>query len=194
MFSSPENSGDFDNSPPPPPPPPPYATNPFYHDEEKEPADQEECASSSFYHDEEKEPDQEEYASSSFYHDEDKEADREEEDPEEQHYLAEFLDDLLIELQDDEDDEDEEPAQKQQNCNFGYTFRPSDYDLIVHYLIKKILDQPLPCNRVVDDENELLYRHPPERIAGSSSSSYVVTMYSLVYIHACFIGFAFNFL
>nr|POF23548.1 nac domain-containing protein 14 [Quercus suber] len=117
MFSSPENSGDFDNSPP--PPPPPYATSPFYHDEEKEPADQEECASSSFYHDEEKEPDQEEYASSSFYHDEDKEADREEEDPEEQHYLAEFLDDLLIELQDDEDDEDEEPAQKQQNCNFG---------------------------------------------------------------------------
>ena len=162
MFSSPENSGDFDNSPPllpPPPPPPPYATSPFYHDEEKELADQEG------------------YASNSFYHDEDKEADpEEEEDPEEQHYLAEFLDDLLMDLQDDEDDEDEdeedeEPAQKQQNCNFGYKFRPTDYDLIVHYLIKKILDQPLPCNRVVDDENELLYRCPPERIAGSSSSS-----------------------
>ena len=81
-----------------------------------------------------------------------------------------------MDLQDDEDDEDEdeedeEPAQKQQNCNFGYKFRPTDYDLIVHYLIKKILDQPLPCNRVVDDENELLYRCPPERIAGSSSSS-----------------------
>ena len=109
MFSSPENSGDFDNSPPPPPlppppPPTPYTTSPFYHDEEKELADQEG------------------YASNSFYHDEDKEADpEEEEDPEEQHYLAEFLDDLLMDLQDDED--------------------------------------------------ELLYRCPPERIAGSSSSS-----------------------
>ena len=170
MFSSPENSGDFDNSPLPlPPPPPPYATSSFYHedhDEEKEPADQEEYASNSFYHDEEKEPDQEEYASSSFYHDEDKEADQEErekeEDLEEQHYLAEFPDDLLMELKDDEDEEDEEPAQKQQNCNFGYKFRPTDYELIVHYLIKKILDQPLPCNRVVDDEDELLYRRPPK--------------------------------
>ncbi|KAK9989773.1 hypothetical protein SO802_030012 [Lithocarpus litseifolius] len=141
MFSSPKNSGDFDNSPP---PPPPYATSSFYHDEEKEHADQEE------------------YASSSFYQDEDKEADQEEEEnPEEQYCLAGFLDDLLMELQDDEDeeDEDEEPAHKQQNCNFGYKFHPTDYDLIVHYLIKKILNQPLPCNRVVDDEDKLLYQN-----------------------------------
>nr|POE77168.1 nac domain-containing protein 41 [Quercus suber] len=76
-----------------------------------------------------------------------------------------------MELQDDEDeeDEDEEPAHKQQNCNFGYKFHSTDYDLIVHYLIKKILNQPLPCNRVVDDENELLYRHPSERIAASGN-------------------------
>ncbi|KAL4613943.1 hypothetical protein ACB092_07G019100 [Castanea dentata] len=75
-----------------------------------------------------------------------------------------------MELQDDEDDDDEEPAQKQQNCNFGYKFRPTDYDLIVHYLINKILNQPLPCNRVVDDEDELLYRCPPERIAENNSN------------------------
>ncbi|KAM1754757.1 hypothetical protein ACFX12_007172 [Malus domestica] len=44
----------------------------------------------------------------------------------------------------------------------GYRFNPFDGELIVHYLMKKVLDQPLPPNRIFEVN---LYRHNPEVLA-----------------------------
>ena len=48
----------------------------------------------------------------------------------------------------------------------GCRFCPSDYILIVHYLINNVLNYPLPCDWVEDAEE--LYNQNPELIAGSS--------------------------
>ena len=48
----------------------------------------------------------------------------------------------------------------------GYKFDPSDYDLIVHYLIQKILNHDLPApNLIVEVE---LSKHSPKSLIGSS--------------------------
>ncbi|XP_017185577.1 NAC domain-containing protein 1-like [Malus sylvestris] len=44
----------------------------------------------------------------------------------------------------------------------GYRFNPFDGELIVHYLMKKVLDQPLPPNRIFEVN---LYRYNPEVLA-----------------------------
>ncbi|BFG30003.1 hypothetical protein CerSpe_162770 [Prunus speciosa] len=44
----------------------------------------------------------------------------------------------------------------------GYRFNPLDEELVVHYLKKKVLDQPLPPNRIIEVN---LYRHNPEFLA-----------------------------
>lgn len=46
----------------------------------------------------------------------------------------------------------------------GYRFSPTDIDLVMHYLIRKVLNHPLPWNRIVDVQ---LYDHSPEWLAGS---------------------------
>lgn len=46
----------------------------------------------------------------------------------------------------------------------GYRFNPLDEELVVHYLKKKVLDQPLPPNRIIEVN---LYRHNPEFLAGT---------------------------
>lgn len=47
----------------------------------------------------------------------------------------------------------------------GFRFSPTDFDLVMHYLIRKVLNHPLPWNRIVDVQ---LYDHNPEWLAGSS--------------------------
>lgn len=47
----------------------------------------------------------------------------------------------------------------------GFRFSPTDIDLVMHYLIRKVLNHPLPWNRIVDVQ---LYDHSPEWLAGSS--------------------------
>ncbi|XP_044464403.1 NAC domain-containing protein 67-like [Mangifera indica] len=44
----------------------------------------------------------------------------------------------------------------------GYRFKPSDDELVVHYLRKKILNEPLPPNRMVEVE---LYKRNPQDLA-----------------------------
>nr|POF10815.1 nac transcription factor 32 [Quercus suber] len=44
----------------------------------------------------------------------------------------------------------------------GFRFSPTDFDLVMHYLIRKVLNHPLPWNRIVDVQ---LYDHSPEWLA-----------------------------
>ncbi|KAK9999702.1 hypothetical protein SO802_019305 [Lithocarpus litseifolius] len=44
----------------------------------------------------------------------------------------------------------------------GYRFEPTDYDLIMRYLIRKVLKKRLPWNQIVDVD---LYKHNPESLA-----------------------------
>lgn len=65
-------------------------------------------------------------------------------------------------------DFDEEPEKKYHNFDNvdpppGYKFSPSDFDLIISYLVKKCLNIPLPWNSMVDVE---LSNHSPEWLAG----------------------------
>ena len=65
-------------------------------------------------------------------------------------------------------DFDEEPEKKYHNFDNvdpppGYKFSPSDFDLIISYLVKKCLNIPLPWNSMVDVE---LYNHSPDWLAG----------------------------
>ena len=47
----------------------------------------------------------------------------------------------------------------------GYRFEPTDHDLIMRYLIRKVLKKRLPWNQIVEVD---LYKHNPESLAGSS--------------------------
>ncbi|KAJ4709352.1 NAC domain protein [Melia azedarach] len=49
----------------------------------------------------------------------------------------------------------------------GYRFKPHDGELVIHYLQKKILNQPLPPNRIKGVE---LYRFNPKKLTESSKS------------------------
>ncbi|XP_050369124.1 NAC transcription factor 32-like [Argentina anserina] len=44
----------------------------------------------------------------------------------------------------------------------GYRFNPRDDELVQHYLLKKILNEPLPPNKIMEVN---LYRHNPETLA-----------------------------
>ncbi|XP_057967262.1 NAC transcription factor 32-like [Malania oleifera] len=46
----------------------------------------------------------------------------------------------------------------------GYRFSPLDHELIVHYLIKKVVGGPLPPNKILE---VTLYQHNPAYLAGS---------------------------
>ena len=48
----------------------------------------------------------------------------------------------------------------------GYKFDPSDYDLIVHYLIPKILNHDLPTPNLIAEVE--LSKHSPKSLTGSS--------------------------
>ncbi|CAH9105964.1 unnamed protein product [Cuscuta epithymum] len=48
----------------------------------------------------------------------------------------------------------------------GYCFRPTDKELILEYLKKKILDKELPPNRIVEVE---LYKHTPEQLSANNA-------------------------
>ncbi|OMO57183.1 No apical meristem (NAM) protein [Corchorus capsularis] len=48
----------------------------------------------------------------------------------------------------------------------GIRFRPRDEELVVFYLRKKLLDQPLPLNMIKEVE---LYAHHPQELVGSGS-------------------------
>lgn len=111
--------------------------------------------------------------SGTFYFDDDEgeesdeEEEEEEEEPEEEEeesdvsVLKTFLNDKLLQL-------GEEPQMEYPELDIipGCKFCPSDYILIVHYLINKVLNYPLPCDWVEDAEE--LYNHNPELIAGPS--------------------------
>lgn len=116
--------------------------------------------------------------SGTFYFDDDEgeesdeEEEEEEEEPDEEEgnqslkevdvsVLKTFLNDKLHQL-------GEEPQMEYPELDIipGCKFCPSDYILIVHYLINKVLNYPLPCDWVEDAEE--LYNHNPELIAGSS--------------------------
>lgn len=45
----------------------------------------------------------------------------------------------------------------------GYRFCPLDEELVLYYLKKKVLNLPLPRNRIVEVN---LYQYNPERLAG----------------------------
>lgn len=45
----------------------------------------------------------------------------------------------------------------------GYRFNPRDDELVLYYLQKKIMEEPLPPNRIMEVN---LYRHNPETLAG----------------------------
>lgn len=45
----------------------------------------------------------------------------------------------------------------------GYRFNPKDGELIVHYLRKKLRNQPLPMEKIVEIN---LYDHDPDLLAG----------------------------
>lgn len=114
--------------------------------------------------------------SGTFYFDEDEgeesDEEEEEEEPDEEEenqsleevdvsVLKTFLNDKLHQL-------DEKPQMEYPKLDLipGCRFCPSDYILIVHYLINKVLNYPLPCDWVEDAEE--LYNQNPELIAGSS--------------------------
>ena len=46
----------------------------------------------------------------------------------------------------------------------GYRFNPRDEELVRYYLQKKIMDEPLPPNKIMEVN---LYRHNPETLAGN---------------------------
>ncbi|XP_065618856.1 uncharacterized protein LOC136062986 [Quercus suber] len=74
--------------------------------------------------------------------------------------LERILNKLLLEF-------DEEPEKQYHNFDNevpppGYKFSPTDFDLIISYLVKKCLNIPLPWNSMVDVE---LYNHSPEWLA-----------------------------
>ena len=48
----------------------------------------------------------------------------------------------------------------------GYRFNPTDAEMIVYYLRKKVDHQPLPPNKIIEVN---LYAYDPEELAGSSS-------------------------
>nr|POE66314.1 nac transcription factor 32 [Quercus suber] len=57
----------------------------------------------------------------------------------------------------------------------GFRFSPTDFDLVMHYLIRKVLNHPLPWNRIVDVQ---LYDHSPEWLAGASPN--ILYSFSLI--------------
>ncbi|KAF2309431.1 hypothetical protein GH714_002415 [Hevea brasiliensis] len=50
----------------------------------------------------------------------------------------------------------------------GYRFKPYDEELVVHYLKKKIMNEPLPPNRIKEVE---LYKYNPETLAANYKSN-----------------------
>ncbi|KAF2299759.1 hypothetical protein GH714_003172 [Hevea brasiliensis] len=50
----------------------------------------------------------------------------------------------------------------------GYRFKPYDEELVVHYLKKKIMNEPLPPNRIKEVE---LYKYNPETLAANHKSN-----------------------
>ncbi|KAK4608434.1 hypothetical protein RGQ29_002012, partial [Quercus rubra] len=74
--------------------------------------------------------------------------------------LERILKKLLLEF----DEEPEKQYHKFDNVEPppGYKFSPSDFDLIISYLVKKCLNIPLPWNSMVDVE---LSNHSPEWLA-----------------------------
>ncbi|KAF2309424.1 hypothetical protein GH714_002201 [Hevea brasiliensis] len=50
----------------------------------------------------------------------------------------------------------------------GYRFKPYDEELVVHYLKKKIINEPLPPNRIKEVE---LYKYNPETLAANYKSN-----------------------
>ncbi|KAF6149724.1 hypothetical protein GIB67_017457 [Kingdonia uniflora] len=61
-----------------------------------------------------------------------------------------------------EEDEDEE-ANYFSSLPVGYKFRPTDEELITHYLSKKVMNHTLPKNKINDVR---LYKYSPKELAG----------------------------
>jgi hypothetical protein len=56
-----------------------------------------------------------------------------------------------------------------ESLRIGYRFLPTDEELVYHYLIKKVLGQPLPSNRIhVDD----LYKYHPQDLTSKYLHSF----------------------
>ena len=73
--------------------------------------------------------------------------------------------------------EEEKKEEKEQLFPPGYRFCPYDNELIFYYLKKKILNLPLPHNKIKDVN---LYAHNPEHLAGCFFSS--LSMYTYIHI------------
>ena len=66
------------------------------------------------------------------------------------------------------------------NLPSGYRFCPTDVELILFYLRKKVLHQPLPPNRIIEVAN--LYAYHPDQLAGSFFNSCLLIS---IYIYIC---------
>ncbi|KAK9999992.1 hypothetical protein SO802_019595 [Lithocarpus litseifolius] len=95
--------------------------------------------------------------------------DDEEEQEEEPNQQSEEVDELGLErilnkllLEFDEEPEKQYHSFDNEDPPPGYKFSPTDFELIISYLVKKYLNIPLPWNSMVDVE---LYNHSPEWLA-----------------------------
>lgn len=59
----------------------------------------------------------------------------------------------------------------------GYKFDPSEFELIIFYLKRKILGERLPWNKIMDVE---LYNHSPEWLTGSFFFFFFVISFELI--------------
>lgn len=56
----------------------------------------------------------------------------------------------------------------------GYQFMPSDVELILYYLKRKILNQELPINRIHDVN---IYQYHPQTLTGKYCQSYLLLLF-----------------
>jgi hypothetical protein len=72
-------------------------------------------------------------------------------------------------------------SEKDFDCDFppGYRFEPYDDELIVHYLSKKVRNEPLQPNKIPEVD---IYKHNPKTLAGSKLKFFLFSRFLVYHI------------